>query len=549
MNVTHLPQLVRNAGRFREVVTVLLKYGIAGWLEHVPAVWLRAQLRTRDGEVIAGKSFEVRVREAIEEIGTTFIKLGQILSTRPDIIGADLAEELAKLQSGTPADSYDEVSATIREEFGKAPEDMFDEFDDAALASGSIGQVHRAQLDGQPVVVKVVHAGIAEKIENDIEIILELARLAESYSRLLKQYQPVRVAKHFARVLRAELDFNREATNLEGFAANFAKDRTVRFPHCYRNASGRSVLTMDFLQGESLSAVAKRRSPAELKELARRGAEVFLAMVFRHGVFHADPHPGNLLVLRDNAIGVIDAGMVGRVDAELTEQLEDLLLAAIDQDAEGLVEIIVSLGDLPENFDRGRLRSDLADFVSRYTVQSMMDFDLRGALREVVSIIHAHHITLPEQAALLIKTLIVLEGTAQQLNPDFSLAELMGDHRHEILRRRISPRRLLRQLRTAHRDWTRLASILPGDLSDILHRLKQGRFDVHLDHRRLDTVVNRLVAGVLSAALFVGSSFLYAQRVPPCINDYSLPGVLGCLAAVGLGARVLRAIRQSGNLE
>lgn len=548
MQVTQIPQLIRNAGRFREVITVLARYGIGDWLVSVPVDWIQKLFRTSEGELIANQPFEVRVRLVLQELGTTFIKFGQILSTRPDLIGADLAAELSKLQTSSPADSYEQVLETVVAEFGKAPGDLFDDFEHAPFASGSIGQVHRAKLDGNDVVVKVLHSGIQTRIENDIEILCELARLAETYSLTLRQYQPVRIAEHFSRILREELDFTRERENLRRFTANFADDERVRFPKCFDEVSGRSVLTMEFFDGVNV----KEYDPQETEtceDLAKRGAHVFLTMVFRDRFFHADPHPGNIMILSDGSLGIIDAGMVGSIDERLSGQLEDLLLAAIDNNLDALQDAVIAIGQLPDKCDFERLRSDISRFVDRYTTQSIRGFDLSGALSEMVTIIHRHHITLPEHAAMLIKTLVILEGTAQSLHPEFSLAELIAEYRWQILKRRYSPKRMFRELQAARRDWTRLASLMPGDLADILHRLKQGRFDVHLDHRRLDSIVNRLVAGILAAALFVGSSFLFAQRVPPTIGDYSIPGILGCLGGVCLGYRVLRAITASGSLS
>jgi ubiquinone biosynthesis protein len=550
MKIANLPQMIRNAGRFREVVTILVKYGIASWMKNVPIGWIERLFRTQDGAVIAQQSFEVRVREAIQELGTTFIKLGQILSTRPDIVGADLADELAKLQANSPADSPESVRATLFDEFGKPPDEIFESFEETAFASGSIGQVHHAVRDKQPVVVKVLHTGIARRVANDIDIIRELARLAESYSDVLRQYRPIRTAEYFSRVLLAELDFTRERENLTMFSRNFASDPQVRFPACFDEVCSRTVLTMELFRGPTLNQIRLgEKVSGDPADLALRGANVFLNMLFRDRFFHADPHPGNLMVLDDGAIGIIDAGMVGSIDEELTEHLEDLLLASISKDAEGLLNTVTMIGDLPEDCDRNLLRSDIFEFVERYGSQPVQSFDLSGALRQMVSVIHRHRIVLPEQAAMLIKTLIILEGTARSLNPDFSLAELIAGYSWQITKRRLSFPRFWRKFLAAQRDWSRLARMLPGDVTDIMHRFKQGQFDVHLDHRRLDSITNRLVAGVLSAALFVGSSFLYGQRVPPCWGDYSLPGLLGCFAGVLLGYRVLRAIRSSGDLK
>jgi ubiquinone biosynthesis protein len=543
--------MVRNAGRFHEVVAVAAKYGLAPWLSNVQADWVQRHFRSRDGRQISELTEPQRVRMALAELGTTFIKLGQILSTRPDLVGLEMAAELTKLQSNTPADDPDHVVATIEADLGQHPDSLFREFDPQAFASASIGQVHRAVLeDGTAVVVKVQHHGIEERVQNDLEILLQLAELAETYSKDLAQFRPVATASEFRRTLLDELDFTREERNLIRFTNNFRDDPGVCFPKPHPNQCSRRVLTMDELQGIS---VAKGPLLAEagfdLTDVARRGANMFLQMVFRDGFYHADPHPGNLMVLQDAAIGVLDCGMVGRVDEELREQIEDLLLAAVDQDADRLTETVVDLGEVPADFDRSALRNDLVQFVDNYGTQSIDKFDLSGALNEMTEIIRQHHILLPSRVSLLIKMLVMLEGTSRQLSPDFSIAELLEPYRAEMIKRRLSPQRMLRKLQSAQRDWTRLAQTFPGDIADLMERIRRGSFDVNLEHRRLDTIVNRLVLGILTAALFVGSASLLSNQVKPLLWDTSVPGAVGALTAVILGFTLVRAIRHSGSIE
>ncbi|MDG1895283.1 MAG: AarF/ABC1/UbiB kinase family protein [Fuerstiella sp.] len=550
MDVSSLPQLVRNAGRLNEVVGVLVRFGVAPWLQSIHVEWIQRHLRTKSGDKIGDLSQEKRICLAFTELGTTFIKLGQILSTRADLVGPELAAELAMLQSGTPADDPETVLATVEQELGRPVSQSFAEFDANAFASASIGQVHAAVLeDGTQVVVKVQHHGIEERIRNDLEILVELAKLAENYSPPLKQYRPVAIANEFRKTLENELDFTLEQRNLIRFASNFAGDPGVCIPAAYPDQSSCRVLTMDRLRGMSLSnRGALVAAGFDLSELARRGADIFLQMVFRDGFYHADPHPGNLMVLNDQVIGVLDCGMVGRVDDDLREQIEDLLLAAIDHDADRLLDSVVRIGQVPADFDRDELKNELRFFVEQYASQSVDEFDVSGALNGMTSIVRSHQITLPSRVSLLIKMLVMLEGTAQQLTPAFSLAELLEPYRSEAIIRRLSPARMWRKLQNTHRDWSRLAEAFPGDVSDIVHRVRRGKFSVHLEHQRLDSIVNRLVMGVLASALFVGSASLWSNNVAPLVFGASLPGAIGCVVAIYLGAQLIRAIRKSGNL-
>ena len=330
MAVSDLPKLVRNAGRLNEVIAVSLKYGIAPWLTNVHVDWVQKLLRSSDGQQIGDLPEPVRVRMALTELGTTFIKLGQILSTRADLIGPELAAELAQLQSSTPADAPEQVVQTIIEQLGDHPDNLFQSFETEALASASIGQVHRAVLhDGKSVVVKVQHAGIESRVHNDIEILIELAKLAEAYSPEIAQYNPVAMSKEFRNTLLDELDFTREQRNLTKFAANFADDAEIVFPKPHHKTCSERILTMDALVGIGVSdRTALLASGFDLVDIARRGADMFLKMVFRDGFYHDDPHPGNLMVLQEGVLGGLDCGMVGRVDADLREECVTLRGAA-----------------------------------------------------------------------------------------------------------------------------------------------------------------------------------------------------------------------------
>jgi len=550
MDVTNLPKFVRNAGRFNEVVAVALKYGIAPWLSGIQADWVQRHLRDGDGQKISDFPETVRIRMALTELGTTFIKLGQILSTRADLVGPELADELSKLQSNTPPDSADQVIETIKEELGDHPDKLFRNFDVNALASASIGQVHRATLhDGTEVVVKVQHAGIESRVQNDVEILIELARLADAYSTEIARYNPVGTAMEFRKTLLDELDFTREQRNLTRFAANFENEPGVLFPAPYGEHCTKRLLTMDALEGIGVSQRDLLvESGCDLTDIARRGADMFLMMVFRDGFYHADPHPGNLMVLQNSVIGVLDCGMVGRVDEDLREQVEDLLMAAIDKDSDRLLDAIVQLGELPSDFDRSKLHSDLIEFIDEYGLQSLDQFDLSGALNGMTAIVRQHHILLPSRVSLLIKMLVMLEGTSQQLNPKFSIVELLEPYRAEAIKHRLSPRRMWRKLQNSQRDWSRLIESLPSDVSDIVDRVRRGSFDVHLEHRRLDSIVNRLVLGLLTSALFIGSTSLLSNDVQPLFRQISIPGAAGCLIAICLGFTLLRAIKKSGNI-
>ena len=548
MKITTIPNVYRNVNRWGEILTILSKYGLADWVSRFDLPLVKGFLKNREGERLAHLSRETRIRLAIEELGPTFIKLGQILSTRPDQVGMALAQELQKLQTSVACDEPQVVRETIESELEQPLETLFADFDTTPLASASIGQAHRARLHGgDDVVVKVQHAGIRRRMEVDLDILAGLAQLAEKLPEL-QAYRPQATVAEFRRVVRREIDFSREARNLQQFERNFARSKTVRIPRLYPELSTELVMTMEWLDGARLCDPALRQMPnIDLEQVARHGAEMYLEMIFRHGFYHGDPHGGNLVVMPDGTIGLLDFGMVARLDEQLREEIEDMLIAIVSQDSQQLTSLVMRLGAVPPGLDEPALSVDLAEFVNHYANQPVDAFDLGGALTEMIEIVQRYRIALPPSFAMLIKVLVMLEGTARMLQPTFSLMELIEPYQKKMLRRRLSPARQMRKARRIYSEVEKLAEILPRRLRDILQQVESGKFDVHLDHRGLEPSVNRLVLGLLTSSLFLGSSLLISQDAW-AIRGVSIPGTFGVLLSAFLGWRLLRAIGKSGRL-
>lgn len=533
--------------RAADVLGVLVKYGLANWLADSNWELARRVFKSHGGQVLADQSFEVRVRLALLDLGTTFVKLGQMMSTRPDVVGKPLADELSKLQGSNPADPPETVLATIESELGRPADEVFKKFDPVAIASASIGQVHMARLrNNRRVVVKVQHPGIEGAVRRDLDILKTLADLADR-SENLRRYQPINLARDFRKTMLGELDFRREMRNLQAFRRNFADDDMIVFPRPYPELTTGRVLTMDYFSGVKVTEEA-RMSTLDLdrSELARRGGGAFVEMIFRDGFYHADPHPGNILVMKGGKIGLIDAGMVGRLDETLRTQVEEMILAAGDQDAERLTEVIVRVCGTPTDLDRGALSGDLLEFFTTYGTQAVGEFNVGGAMGEVSDILHQHKLVLPSRLSLLIKCLALLEGTARLLSPDFSLAELLRPYRTEFLKRRYSPMAQLKKLGRLYRDWERLAETVPPNITEIIERVRAGHFSINMRHSGLETTVNRVVLGLLSAALLVSSALLWSNGVPPRILGVPVLGFLGYMMGMLIGLRLLWKIYHAG---
>ena len=552
MKIDALSRLERHAKRIAEIAGVLGKYGLADLFGGFDYAWLRERLKSSDGQTLTGSvTTAARIRMALTELGTTFIKLGQMLSTRADLLGPELTEELALLQCGVPPDDAGVARATIERELGRPIDQLFAVFEDVPLAAASVAQVHGAVLPtGQRVVVKVRRSGVAEQAVTDVEIVQALAELLEKHSPALRAYQPVALVRQFHRTLMREMDFTYERRYLEEFGRHFADDPAVCIPEVHGDWCSHQVVTMERLDGiRGTDIELLRESGEDLSAFARRGANMYLEMIFRDGFYHADPHPGNLLLLPGGVVGVIDCGMVGRIDEDLRDEVESLLMGIVENDAALVTEQVLRLGAVPPTFSREKLRNDLQDFMADFTGHPLNEVHVGAALGSLVEIIRRHHIVLPPALAMLLKTIIVLEGTSRRLSADVSLAELMQPYCARLMLRRLSPARLTKRVRRAYRSWDRLLKGLPQDLSDLLSRFRDGTLTVHLDHRHLDPIVNRLVLGILTASIFLGSSQLWSSNAAPLIYGVSVFGALGYGVALFLGWRLLRAIRKSGNIQ
>ncbi len=557
INLTDIPRLARSAGRLAEITRTLAKYGLADALARLDSKFVLRWTVGAGLRRLSEGTREARIRLALTELGTTFIKFGQVLSTRRDLVGPALGDELTLLQSHVPADPFEVTRATVEAELGQPIEKLFAQFEPAPLASASIGQVHRAALpDGRNVAVKVQHPDITRRVADDLSILAELAVLAELYLPDFRAYRPVAVVGEFERVLMRELDFRRELRHLQMFRQAFRGDPGVRFPEPLPHLSTGRVLTMELFDGVPFNCPDEiRRAGGDFADLARRGSKVFLDMIFRDGLFHADPHPGNVFYLPPTperpagAIGLIDAGMVGRLDDRMRQRIDRGVSAVLLKDAVTITDLIVQVGDVPLRFDAAALESEVAEQLAYYHDMPLEQFELGTALNELTEAIRRFHVVLPAPLALLLRVLVMLEGTGRRLAPDFNLVELLEPYKKAGVWKKLSPKRALRRLMGAVTDWDDLVRGLPRQLGSVLRMLQRQELAVQLSHRHLEPSVNRLVFGLMVSALFVGSSMLWALKAPPLWNDISLFGAFGCTVSAVLGYHLFRAIQHSGKLE
>ena len=574
-SLSSIPQFYRNARRWTEIASVMSKYGLAKWMDRFNIDFISDRLKSADGEKLNSLPQACRVRLAFTELGSTFIKFGQLLGTRPDLIGTEMAEELSKLQSDAPADPFESVRATVEAEQGKTIEELFHSFDPEPFASASIGQAHHATIrtDDYPaydslsnktglidVVVKIRHDGISRVLEADLDILSGLAQLAEKIEDF-RNYQPISVVRDLSRTMRRELNFEREHRNLLQFRDMFDGDVRVRIPEPISPLCSSEMLTMECIDGRPLKEFGRDAKMGNRShQVAKQGANLYLKMIFTHGFFHADPHPGNFLIMKDDTIGLLDFGMVGRVSEHLRESIESMLVAIVNRDVTLLTSLVKRVGSSPKNLDESALSNDLADFVGQYSTQAVGMFDMSGALNDFVDIVQRYRISLPSEASLLIKVLVTLEGTGRILNPNFSLMEIMQPFHRMMVIKRLSPMRQMRKMQRLYIGMEQLAEVLPQRLTTILEQIQTGRFDINIEHRSLGPSVNRLVMGMITSATFLGSALMLSFKVPPIlfpgavnlgfgVQNLSLIGLVGVVVSMMMGVRLVWAIRKSGNLD
>ena len=560
MRISSLPRYYRNLRRWQEIIVVLRRYGLADWLSHLRVDVIRDWLKDDQGVPLSSYSREARVRMALTDLGPTFIKLGQVLSLRPDLVGSEQAAELQQLQSQVPADSFAKIKMVVEAELKIPIDQAFMEFSESCIASASIGQVHAARLiDGTQVVVKVHHVNIEAKVHEDLEVLRGLAMLAERIPEFAV-WQPRGIVEQLSRSLKRELSFSRELSNLLMFQSTLKDCQGVVVPHAYPKLSTARVLTMERVEGESINCLGSSDAliGVDRNLIARRVSELYVQSIFIRGHYHADPHPGNILVQEDGTIAILDFGMVGRIDDSLRGTIEEMLWAVLQQDSALLTSLIKRAGKIPASIDDAQLSNDVADLIATYGSQPLDSLDLSGALNDATDILHRHRITLPSQMGILIKTLVTLEGTLRLTSSSFSILQAIQPMMGQLRRYRFSPRRHARRLRRMYVEFEGLVERLPSQISSLMELVQEGKLDVQLSHRGLSPSINRLVLGLLTSSLLLGSSILMASKVPPLLfmeggplglKDLSLLGVVGFVISTLVAFRILLAINKSGHLD
>jgi len=560
MKFTTIPRTWRHLRRYRQVLGILLRYGFDDVVDVARkdlVVRFGSKMIPRlKGKLDSKMSRPERIRHTAEDLGPTFVKMGQILSLRPEIIPPDVAAELQKLQDTVAPISYEEIKAVINRELGNEAEKVFAEISEEPLAAASIAQVHRAKLqDGTSVVLKIQRPDIKKIIDVDLEILNDLAQILSKHTQGLANQDPVAIVNEFDRSIHRELDFLQEGRNIQRFGRMFADDPTVFIPTYYPEFSTSHLLVMDYVDGIKSSNL-KQIAEAGLDRviIARRGAQLILRQIFELGFFHADPHPGNILVLDDNVIAPIDYGMVGILDEPVINELGNLLIGIVKKDIRRILKSFEQLGISQSSNNENEVRSDLTDFINCYYEVPLNQLQVNVLLSEVFDIVQRHQMTIPPNLSLMLKALVTVEGLGRTLYPEFDMVSEIRPFLKRITLHRYDPRRRFRDAVVFLEDIYSLAEVIPPGLQDIMQKLRRGELSVQFEHRNLERLTtemnrssNRLAAAVIIGSLIVGSSLVMQVSLGPSLFGFPLLGIIGYLLASVLGLKLIWDIFRSRN--
>jgi ubiquinone biosynthesis protein len=541
--------------RLREIISVLAKYHFGNLLEQsgLKRSFKLKYSRSEELEELDDTAPE-RLRLVLEELGTTFIKVGQVLSTRPDLVGKDVADELAKLQDMVPPFPYDSVKIVVEKDLEGPIEEFFSEFEETPIASASIAQVHRANLlDGTEVAVKVQRLNLEEQIKKDIVLMRYLAKQADKRIKNLKYYNLPAIVDEFERVIENEMDFSQEARNLEKFRSNFDRDEQVYAPKVYRKLSSSRVLTMEYIHGVKISEILESDIEIDRTRIAEIGTESYFKMIFLNGFFHADPHPGNIFVMENNVLCFVDFGMVGHLDNDFMENLAELFIYTINYDIKGMVNQMMYMRLIDDSTNIEELKLDLLNVLDKYYSAEIND--IGGMINEfsMPGIMVKHKIRLPKDFILLGRVLSMAEDLGRKLDPDFNGISLAQPLIKKVIKKKLNPLKFLEYQNQYLFEIEHLLKDLPQTMNRLLFRLESGKIKIDLQYKEMDkltskleTMVNRVALALIISSLIIGSSLILQtdKGMPMPVIGFSEVGliifIIASIFALGLSITILK---------
>ncbi|MCP4757110.1 MAG: AarF/ABC1/UbiB kinase family protein [Proteobacteria bacterium] len=556
-----LGRAYRQFNRYRHILYILIKYGFGDLIdilniEHYLEIGIHLISR-KPVENVEKMTRAKRIRLVFEELGPTFIKLGQLLSTRSDLIPEDLGLELLKLQDQVPPVSYEAIRKIVKSELGRYPEEVFAQFGETPIAAASIGQVHKAVLpNAEEVAVKIQRPDIRKTIETDLEIMLHLATLLERNIEEFNVHHPTKIIEEFAISLEKEIDYIIEASHIERFARQFIGDDTIYVPKIFHDFSTERILTMEYIDGTKISEIdVLKREGYDLKKILKSVADSILKQIYIHGFFHADPHPANIFILPQNIVCFLDFGMMGRVSREERENFTDLTMRIIRGDAKQVVSSVLKHVSFEREPDRNQLEKDLSAMIDQHLYHPLKEIHIGRVLQQLITVTTKHRLSFKADLFLMMKSFSIVESLGESLDPDFDIIENATPFAKKVQRGRFSPKRLTEDMVFSGAEFLKFFMELPGELQDILNQAKQGKFKIEFEHHGLDPMLsshdrisNRIVFAIVLAALIIGSSLVVHSGIPPKWHGIPIIGLSGYIVAAIMGFWLLLSILRRGKM-
>jgi len=544
----------RNIKRYRDIVEVLIKHGF-GYLIEVMELRQFLPLSKRIKKLKPSKpqhdSRAMRLRKVLEELGPTYIKLGQLLSTRPDLISRNYIEELEKLQDQVPAMGFEDVIKQLNRELNGDYSQYFSEVSSAPLASASIGQVHKAILkNGEEVVVKVQRKRIHSTIETDLDIMSNLANLLKNRVFSDDFIDPVEIVNNFSNMIKQELDYRIEGRNTKKFYKNFISEDDIIIPKVFWDLTTKRIFTMEFIDGYNINKI---KDDSQTENLAKTISKSFMKQIMIDGLFHGDPHPGNFIITKNYKVAWIDFGLVGQLTQDDRERVANLFIALIKKDTDKAIEELLNLGMVTKEIDMRSLKRDFARLIEDYHGVTLEEVELSVIMNRLLDLTFKYKIRLPIEFILLVKSLITVEGVVSKIEPKFDILTVAKPFAYDIIKKRLSPKRLMKDTLERLQEISNYIIDLPEELHNIFNLMQEDQLEIKFHHvgikpliSKLDIVSNRLSISLIIASLIVGSSLIMLADKGPEFLGFPVVGISGYLIAAMLGIWLVISILRSG---
>ncbi len=545
--------------RYRQILKILVKYGFEDVVAHTRFKGLnwRSLLPDRDGIPAMKYSRYERIRLVCEELGPTFIKFGQILSNRPDIIPKGLITEFEKLQDHVPSIPFEDVKPKLQREFNIPLDEIFEYIEEQPLASASIAQVHRVKLRrGDVAVLKIQKPGIRKSISSDIEIMRDLAKIIERNFPEASVMQPVELVNTFEKAIRKEMNFVTEAASMKRFAKNFTLDSRIYIPRVYDEYTTQKVICQEFIDGKKLTDIAAIEAAGLTpKEAAQIGLDLYFIQVFEFGFFHADPHPANIFVMRDGRLCFIDFGMMGSLTLEDQYILGDLMFYLHSENVKKLADTVQAMAKNNVIQKREEFEEELKEFLETAHTTSISEVELSAILDGLQKVMYDYKIRISPHFHLLMRALIIIEGVGLTLFPDYNLMQEVQPYARKIMAKRYSPIELIKRIFESIKESGDLMIELPNDIREIINKIKAGKLHIEFEHKGLDPVLkkmdlvgNRVAFAVVVGSMILGSAIVIHSNIPPHYKNVPVLGVVAFVIAAIFAIRLMLAIMKPGKM-